>query len=363
MDVVRRLFQKILSIAYAVPIANMGLILCVLTPFQASAASDPTLRTASPPQAAKDPQLQLLGSTGIGTYNIVIPKTETWYAPLRLDLLPQCHQPGFCQKYKLRFAITHLDFSFAQAPRVLSPGKAAENGLPSLYVNVEAFQMQFTKRIWVSFGQMQLFRALRQLDEVMNTQLTVAKLSVPFGRLDKSWAQGGCFFDMKGPGFKQVAYGYPNEVPFTGLFVLGIQTSCQVALGSRTTSATLGYAFRNEISVGKSGNGTADKPGPFGALLTEHRFQINAGVKLRLPEKAQALGFHQVRLEGVLTLFYHMNHGCLISPSLSNPLCSNQADQFEPRAGIQLSLDFGTPKTQSQSHPMDLPYTFPNFGL
>ncbi len=301
----------------------------------------PLLLTAPP---------SLFGSLFLGA--LTVPYQLEFFPELRLGIGGTCTHSPFCHRYQPKLLRTHLQMSFSDNIDWEDRADTAkEHHLPMFNLAVEPLEMTFTPKIQVNFGRIQLFRAPRNLNERFNVQATLATLRTHFGTVNHRWIRGGCFFDFAGPGIKYVSHAKVEVEPFVGLMAAGIKQGCDYDFGSKTVAINLGYAVRSELFVGQSGAGIGMRQGPFGAILSEHRFEGYFGLRISSPNVLRRIGIQSLQLNGTFGAYYHMDRGCLEPSTGIVAACGNGTSNFELRTGILLGAnwDIGTASAEHLS--------------
>ncbi len=335
-------------------------------------------KTSQPEHTKTPQQFHLYGAAYVGA--LVQPSffaQTDGFPQIQLDLVGTCRATQTCDRYRLGFLRTQVQMAFSNNPYeedprfLLQDGSSKEHHLPYFSLQLRALEMFPTKRLYVSFLNLDLSRGTRILDEALNAQVVAGLLSVSFGKRERGVFQGQCSFGMAGPGFKSVQYR-SEAIPFSGLYLTGIHQSCGLSLGNQTVAWSLLYAIQSTLQIGQSGAGNPHQPGGFGALNSESRLTFETGLWVRAPKTFERAGILGFTLQMAAVLRYHLNRGCVSNLDEIRPACGNNSNGMEVRIPLWIGVLFGsgtssspapTPSQNTQVGFYTNPWVTPSRGL
>ncbi len=228
--------------------------------------------------ANEPPLFRIQGSGGLGMLATSNSIRARFAGVLDLFFSVQCKRGVFCEKYQPNIFTTELRFALGN--------DSLSSYVPYVDASLRGFQVGMKPWLKVGAGLFHLQRNPRFLDTTVN--LTVQLGEVRFFRFREfargSWECGASISALGG----KYADRRTSSPSFAGLALLGIMPSCQVQVGKQKVKWDLGFKLGMQTSVGASGHGRADAPGPFGAMLFEPWTELWTQLRIRLNKQADS---------------------------------------------------------------------------
>lgn len=313
------------------------------------------LATSLPLLADSAVQYSTSGTTGAGLVHVpsCFPFCGDLAGGLQFDTQLTCTGTGICRSGKTRFLQLQTTAFFRETPPAGSDrsiaGYIPEQSIPFARIALRALELPVSTQWRLALLNTSLDRNHPRINEISNFQVSLGMASLLFGERTRKHLWTRCGIGLQGPGFKRVDYS-TGAISFSGLGIFGFEQDCKLSTGSDNAQFWLGYALRSNLAVGQSGSGVAGvrTPGDFGAILSESRLQLEAGLWFSAPNGWNHAGIAGFSVYVPVSILYYMNRGCLTTnrglpwdPEI--PLCGNNTNGFEVRIPVFVQMHWGIP--------------------